>query len=188
MALLHPLHSATRLQCRGAAPCAPTHCQCLHPPAGVPGLEGEHEQPDDEAGAGLGALNSITFRQANAAAVQQERDESHAAAIFGGSGPSGPGGSNGAQRPAARPAGGQRSRAAAAGQRAGGAAGPAGSAENLLALAVAEGAVVVPAAELGAVLNPAEQPAAAAGAGPGGGALSWRERALAAKRAKQQGQ
>ncbi|PRW61353.1 hypothetical protein C2E21_0575 [Chlorella sorokiniana] len=49
------------------------------------------------------------------------------------------------------------------------------------------GGVVVPAAEVAAVLHQPQQPAAAASGGSGGGGgLSWRERALAAKRAKQQ--
>lgn len=128
----------------------------------------------DAAMRAQGALNSVSFQQGNAQAVQQERDEQHAAAIFGGGPAGGP-----AAAAAAKPGG--RGAPARRGSQA--PAAPAADPLDAIAQAEADGAVVVWEHELPA----APQPAAPAGGGGGGGA-NWRERALAAKRAKQQEQ
>lgn len=171
--------------------------------AGMPGLgEGSEDGKEDEDDASLlDGLNAVTFQGSHAAAVQQERDESHAAAIFGGGHAAAPAGrkfrasSAGSKLPSGGrgQAGGVASaaaapRAASASAQAQGAAGGAGaSVSDLLALAEADGAVVVPAEELAAA-GASSQLIQQAGGTSGNDALSWRDRALAAKRAKQQQQ
>lgn len=148
------------------------------PPAARDGEDGEDAGAGDAAMRAQGGLNSVSFQQGNAEAVQQERDEQHAAAIFGG-GPTGgpaaaaakPGGPGGSGAPAWR--GSQAVPPA-----------PVAAPVDVIAQAEADGAVVVWEDELAAVSQPAAQ-----AAGGGGGAAAgpnWRERALAAKRAKQQ--
>ena len=133
--------------------------------------EEQHAPPGtDFAGASedegqLGGRNLVSFGAGHAAAAQLERDQQHAAAIFGGEPVAA-----GAAAPAAvwqQPQ-------------------PPGSLPaDPIALAEADGALVVLPEEL-VVAQQAAAPGGGGGAG-GGGGLSWRERALAAQRAKQRG-